>query len=165
MLTRSRTTRIYLDPGPRPLSIPWPSFVYFTTEIYLGEEKPFLVIQESFFMFLWMKTNYSKNNTNTVAQICWSWSKETFSRESFCFSFVLFPVLRSKNFFWIWVDCLPKQTDRSKFLLHLFWGIQLPKPSLQIGTANAICWNSLGLFWDYGLNYILLGIKLFCFSR
>ena len=37
------------------------------------------------------------------------------------------------------------------------------KPSLKIGTANAeikkslanaICWNSLGLFRDYGLNYI-----------
>jgi hypothetical protein len=32
------------------------------------------------------------------------------------------------------------------------WG--QPKPSLKIGTANAICWNSLGLFRDYGLNYI-----------
>ena len=40
-----------------------------------------------------------------------------------------------------------------------------PKPSLQIGTPNAICWNSLGLFRDYGLKYIFLGIKLFCFSR
>ena len=35
------------------------------------------------------------------------------------------------------------------------------KPSLKIGTANAICWNSLGLFRDYGLNHIFLGIKLF----
>ena len=29
-----------------------------------------------------------------------------------------------------------------------------PKPSLKIRTANAICWNFLGLFRDYGLNYI-----------
>ena len=42
----------------------------------------------------------------------------------------------------------------------------LSKPSLKIGTANAICWNSLGLFRDYdGLNHIFLVIKLFCFSR
>jgi hypothetical protein len=40
-----------------------------------------------------------------------------------------------------------------------------PKPSLKIGTANTICWNSLGLFRDYGLNYIYLRMKLFCFSR
>ena len=32
------------------------------------------------------------------------------------------------------------------------------KPSLKIGTAKAICWNSLGLFRDYGLNNIFLGI-------
>ena len=32
-------------------------------------------------------------------------------------------------------------------------------------TANAICCNSLGLFRDYGLNHIFLGIKLFCFLR
>ena len=29
-----------------------------------------------------------------------------------------------------------------------------PKPSLKIGTANAICWNSLGPFRDYGLDHI-----------
>ena len=29
-----------------------------------------------------------------------------------------------------------------------------PKPSLKIRTPNAICWNSLGLFRDYSLNYI-----------
>ena len=40
-----------------------------------------------------------------------------------------------------------------------------PKPSLKIGTANAICWNSLGLFRDHGLNYIFLGIKLFLFFK
>ena len=32
------------------------------------------------------------------------------------------------------------------------------KPSLKIWTAKAICWNSLGLFRDYGLNNIFLGI-------
>ena len=41
----------------------------------------------------------------------------------------------------------------------------LSKPSLKIGTANAIGWNSLGLLRDYGLNYIFLGIKLFCFQE
>ena len=38
------------------------------------------------------------------------------------------------------------------------------KPSLKIKTANAICWNCLGLFRDYHLNYNFLGIKLFCFQ-
>ena len=40
-----------------------------------------------------------------------------------------------------------------------------PKPSLKIRTANAICWNTLGLFRDYGLNLIFLGIKLFLFFK
>ena len=35
------------------------------------------------------------------------------------------------------------------------------KPSLKIRTANAICWNSLGLFRDYGLNYIFFRNKTF----
>ena len=39
------------------------------------------------------------------------------------------------------------------------------KPSLKIRTAGAIFWNYLGIFRDYGLIYIFLGIKLFCFSR
>ena len=39
------------------------------------------------------------------------------------------------------------------------------KPSLKIRIANAICWNSLGLFSDYDLNYIFLGIKLFLFFK
>ena len=39
------------------------------------------------------------------------------------------------------------------------------RPSLNIGTANIICWNSVGLFRDYGLNYIFLGIKLFLFFK
>ena len=39
------------------------------------------------------------------------------------------------------------------------------KPSLEIGTANAICCNSLGLFKDYGLNYILFRNKPFLFFK
>jgi hypothetical protein len=40
------------------------------------------------------------------------------------------------------------------------------KRPLKIGTANAICWNYLGLFRDYGLDHnFFLGVKLFCFSR
>ena len=40
------------------------------------------------------------------------------------------------------------------------------KPSRKLGQQSAICWNSLGLFRDYGLNYIcFLEKKLFCFSR
>ena len=39
------------------------------------------------------------------------------------------------------------------------------KPSLKIGTANAICWNSLGLFRDYGLNYIFFSNKTFLFFK
>ena len=35
------------------------------------------------------------------------------------------------------------------------------KSSLKIVTANAICWNSLGLFWDYGLNYTFSRNKTF----
>ena len=33
----------------------------------------------------------------------------------------------------------------------------------KLGQQSAICWNSLGLFRDYGLNQFFLGIKLFCF--
>ena len=36
-----------------------------------------------------------------------------------------------------------------------------PKPSLKIGTANTNCWNSLGLFRDYGLNYYFLNKTFF----
>ena len=38
-----------------------------------------------------------------------------------------------------------------------------PKLSLKIGTANAICWNSLGLFRDYSLNHIFFRNKTFLF--
>ena len=40
-----------------------------------------------------------------------------------------------------------------------------PKPSLKIGTANSIYWNSLALFRDYGLNHIFLGNKTFLFFK
>ena len=39
------------------------------------------------------------------------------------------------------------------------------KPSLKIGTENAIWWNSLGLFRDYGLNYIFFRNKTFLFFK
>ena len=45
---------------------------------------------------------------------------------------------------------------------HMLW--VMPKPSLKIGTANAICWNSLGLFRDYGLNYIFFRNKTIFFK-
>ena len=45
-------------------------------------------------------------------------------------------------------------------LLNVF-----PKPSLKIGTANAICWNSLGLFRDYSLNYIFFRNTTFLFLK
>ena len=35
----------------------------------------------------------------------------------------------------------------------------------KLEQQSAIWWNSLGLSRDYGLKYIFLGIKLFCFSR
>ena len=47
------------------------------------------------------------------------------------------------------------------FYMELLKGI--PKPSLKIGTANAICWNSLGLFRDYGLNHIFFRNNFFLF--
>ena len=39
------------------------------------------------------------------------------------------------------------------------------KPSLKIRTSNAICWNSLGLFRDCGLNYISFMHKTFLFFK
>ena len=41
----------------------------------------------------------------------------------------------------------------------------LPKPSLKIRIANAICWNSLVLFRDYGLHHILFRNKTFLFFK
>ena len=41
----------------------------------------------------------------------------------------------------------------------------IPKPSLKIRTASAIFWIYLGIFRDYNLKNIFLGINLFCFSR
>ena len=40
-----------------------------------------------------------------------------------------------------------------------------PKPSLKIRTANAICWNFLGLFRDYGLNHIFSRNTTFLFFK
>ena len=34
----------------------------------------------------------------------------------------------------------------------------------KLGQQNAICWNYFGLFRDYGLDHIFLGIKLFFLS-
>ena len=39
------------------------------------------------------------------------------------------------------------------------------KQSLKIRTASAICWNSLGLFRDYDLNYIFFRNKTFLFFK
>ena len=49
--------------------------------------------------------------------------------------------------------CISSFQKKLRFPLGLNPGQlrQKPKPSLKNGTANAICWNSLGLFRDYGL--------------
>ena len=62
-----------------------------------------------------------------------------------------------------------KLASKTHFLKRLLCVSQscllLTKPSLKIGTANAICWNSLGLFRDNGLDYIFfLGIFFFFFQ-
>ena len=46
-------------------------------------------------------------------------------------------------------------------LFLIFLAIITVKPSLKIRTANTIYWNSLGLFRDYGLNYIFFRNKTF----
>ena len=46
-------------------------------------------------------------------------------------------------------------------ILEISWKQCRAKPSLKFGTANAICWNYLGLFRDYGLDHIFLGNKTF----
>ena len=40
-----------------------------------------------------------------------------------------------------------------------------PKKSLKIRTANAIFWNYLGLFRDYGLEHIFFRNKTFLFFK
>ena len=40
-----------------------------------------------------------------------------------------------------------------------------PKPSRKIGTANAICGNSLGLFRDYSLDHTFFKNKTFLFFK
>ena len=63
--------------------------------------------------------------------------------------------------FLLWVG---QPIGRPDILNPVLWLLG-PKPSLKIRTANAICWNSLGLFRDYGLNHIFWGMTFFCFSR
>ena len=46
-----------------------------------------------------------------------------------------------------------------------FFALYIPKPSLKIATASAICCNSLGLFRDYGLNHIFFRNKTFLFYK
>ena len=52
---------------------------------------------------------------------------------------------------------------RSLYVSSCVWDSS--KPSLEIRTANATFWNSFGLFRDYGLDYIFVGIFLFYFLR
>ena len=60
---------------------------------------------------------------------------------------------------------LPPYSCLQEITLGIHISYIASKPSLKIGTAYAICWNALGLFRDYSLNNIFLGVKLFCFSR
>ena len=39
------------------------------------------------------------------------------------------------------------------------------RPLLEIGTENAICWNSLGLFRDYGLDHLFFRDTTFLFFK
>ena len=56
-------------------------------------------------------------------------------------------------------------TPGKLYVIKYYYNIGMSKPSRKIGTASAIYLISLGLCRDYGLNYIFLGIKLFCFLR
>ena len=49
--------------------------------------------------------------------------------------------------------------------LHVHYIYVKPKYSLKIRTANAICWNSIGLFRDYGLKQYIFRNQTVCFSR
>ena len=62
---------------------------------------------------------------------------------------------------------LPRQYKSTVYCIFVAkdLGLICPKPSLKIGTANTICWNSLGLFRDYGLNHILFRNKTFLFFK
>ena len=53
----------------------------------------------------------------------------------------------------------------SQIMQFTFWSKAVPKPSLKIRTASAICWNYLGIFRDYGLNYIFFRNKTFLFYK
>ena len=48
--------------------------------------------------------------------------------------------------------------EKSNTLTSVYF---LSKQLLKIGTANAICWNYLGLFRDYGLDHICFRDKTF----
>ena len=61
-----------------------------------------------------------------------------------------------------WVNGRPQGNEKNP---PLHYSILQSKPSLKIRTANAICWNYLCLFRDYGLDHVFLRIKLFCFFR
>ena len=60
--------------------------------------------------------------------------------------------------YWAW-------TTASRYLHFFKFWLLASKPSLKIRTASAIFWNYLGIFRDYGLKSILLGIKLFLFFK
>ena len=77
---------------------------------------------------------------------------------------------------WQFLQGIPGHADNYALvrLLAIFWNMmtiiclridELFKPPLKIGTANAICWNSLGLFRDYGLNHIFFRNKTFLFFK
>ena len=59
-----------------------------------------------------------------------------------------------------WEEC---KTKKQGNLISI--GRKLPTKPLLKRTTNAVCWNHLGLFRDYSLDNIFLGINLFCFSK
>ena len=77
--------------------------------------------------------------------------------------------LSSKNKFKeFWMICRQLTKVSIFFCQNKLRAIQTlltPKPSLKIGTAIAICWNSLSLFRDYGLNYTFFRNKTFLFFK
>jgi hypothetical protein len=62
------------------------------------------------------------------------------------------------KFFYVWLISKPAVYIKKTYFAFRWC---LSKPSLKIRTANTICWNSLGLFRDYGLNYIFFRNKTF----
>ena len=90
--------------------------------------------------------------------------------KSFAYLAFYIPILTK---FYIYAHCHKTYPPnlKAQTLTFLYTGFalldyrQVLTPSLKIRTANAICLNSLGLFRDYSLNYIFLGIKLFLFFK